>query len=205
MSNLNVGMLRMHEFFFLERWVEMGLWGTNVCIFVGGKEHLLSKDSNDNIVHWRAKKPSILSEINSDTNILCSIATGVWIIVSFLKSPSQPCLVSSRNGHSPRLLPVFHQRQNQNYSLTAGCLKNNYPHDDAVGSKLKLSFISNGLSPKTFCGLEQNTKRKKSILFQMLLHGHKNVGSLFGCYPSGICPVRAIRNEMQWCNKGQGC
>ena len=123
MSNLNVGMLRMHELFFLERWVEMGLWGTNVCIFVGGKEHILSKDSNDNIVHWRAKKPSILSEINSDTNILWSIASGVWIIVSFLKSPSQPCLVSSRNGHSPRLLPVFHQRQNQNYSLTAGCLK----------------------------------------------------------------------------------
>lgn len=32
---------------------------------------------------WSKKKPSNLSKVNSDTNILCSvIATGVWITVS---------------------------------------------------------------------------------------------------------------------------
>ena len=40
---------------------------TDVCTFVKEKEHLLSKDSNENLIQWIAKKPSNLSEINSDT------------------------------------------------------------------------------------------------------------------------------------------
>ena len=49
-----------------------------VTKFSRNKEHLLSKYSTENIVHWRAtKNPSNLSEINSDTSILLSIAIGV--------------------------------------------------------------------------------------------------------------------------------
>ena len=40
----------------------------------------------------RQKNPSNLSEINLDTRILCSIVTGVWIIVS--KNKQQWCHAS---------------------------------------------------------------------------------------------------------------
>ena len=109
----------------------MGNKETDVCILVREKEHLLSKDTNKDVVQWRAKKkiPIYLIKINSDTNILWSVATGVWVMVcknklhqcrssccsySFLQSP---CLVSSHNALSPllhdqtKLQPVCRLRQ----------------------------------------------------------------------------------------------
>ena len=63
-------------------WVGWNGIPSNWCLhFCKRKEPLLSKDCNENIDQWRAKKPSNLSKINSDTRALWSIAILVWIIV----------------------------------------------------------------------------------------------------------------------------
>ena len=45
-------------FFFFDGWVKMGNQATDFCIFV--KEYLPMKDSDEDIVKWRAKKQNLL-------------------------------------------------------------------------------------------------------------------------------------------------
>ena len=61
----------LHVFFFCG-WVKMGNQATNFCIFVKEEEYLPMKDSNEDIVKWRAKKlkPSNLSVINSEKHFM---------------------------------------------------------------------------------------------------------------------------------------
>lgn len=49
-------MLRMQELFPLDGWFEIGYLVNDASIFVKGKEHLLSKDSSENIAQWREKR-----------------------------------------------------------------------------------------------------------------------------------------------------
>ena len=138
---------------FSDWWFAMRYQVTDVCIFVKEIEPLLSKDSNE-ISLIRKNKPSKLSEINSYIRILWHITTGVWITAGKNKLHwchascsliHSHCLVSSRNAVSPLLrdetkqrpsrriwwclLPFLRQRQNQNCSMTASCLKNTLPHN----------------------------------------------------------------------------
>ena len=48
----------LHMFFF-GGWVKMGNQATNFCIFVKEKEYLPMKDSNKDVVKWRAKKQNL--------------------------------------------------------------------------------------------------------------------------------------------------